>query len=67
MLFIDAVFAPERWRSRLLWRYDRGSHPRSGGVLRGGMAAEFQVTDWQELTIQHRYVLGAGTPLGSGG
>jgi ubiquinone/menaquinone biosynthesis C-methylase UbiE len=67
MLFIDAVYAPERWRSRVLWRYDRGSHPRSGDVLRGAMAAEFQVTDWDELTIQHRYVLGAGAPLGSGG
>jgi SAM-dependent methyltransferase len=63
MLFIDAVEAPERWRSRVLWRYDRGSHPRTIEALQKSMAAEFQITHWEVLTIQHRFVLGAGTPV----
>ena len=62
MLFMDAVRTPDRWRNRLLWRYDRGSHPRSIEALRHAMAAEFQITHWEVLTTQHRFVLGAGTP-----
>jgi len=64
MLFMDAVQAPERWRSRMLWRYDRGSHPRTVEAVRQAMAAEFQIARWDVFTIHHRYVLGAGTPTG---
>ena len=60
MLFIDAVVAPERWRSRVLWRYDRGSRPRTVEALRQAMAAEFQITEWDVFTIHHRYLFGAG-------
>ena len=64
LVFLDAVRAPERWRSRVLWRYDRGSHPRAVETLRQAMASEFLITHWEVLTIHHRYVLGAGTPKG---
>jgi SAM-dependent methyltransferase len=63
MLFIDAVHAPERWRSRVLWRYDRGSHPRTIETLRQAMAAEFHITHSEVFTIHHRYVINAGTPI----
>jgi SAM-dependent methyltransferase len=61
MLFIDAVYAPERWRSRLLWRYDRGSHPRTAEALRQAMANEFQITQWEVFAIVHQYLFTAGT------
>jgi ubiquinone/menaquinone biosynthesis C-methylase UbiE len=62
MLFIDAVNAPERWRSRVLWRYDRGAHPRTIEMLKQAMASEFEVTRWEVFATLHRYVFGAGTP-----
>ena len=61
MLFIDAVQAPERWRSRLLWRYDRGSHPRTVEALRQAMAVELQITHSEVFTIHHRYLFSEGT------
>ena len=61
MLFVDAVQAPDRWRSQVLWRYDRGSHPRTIEELRAAMAAQLQITDTELVTIHHRYVISAGT------
>jgi SAM-dependent methyltransferase len=63
MLFIDPVHAQERWRSRALWRYDRGSHPRSIETLQRAMASEFDLAHWEVFVIHHRYVFGVGTPL----
>jgi SAM-dependent methyltransferase len=63
MLFIDAVQARERWRSRALWRYDRGAHPRSIETLRQAMASEFDIAHWEVFATHHRYVFGVGTPL----
>jgi SAM-dependent methyltransferase len=63
MVFIDAVVAPERWRSRVLWRYDRGSRPRTVDALREAMAREFQITEWDVFTIHHRYLFSAGVRI----
>jgi SAM-dependent methyltransferase len=63
MLFIDAVKAPERWRSRVLWRYDRGAHPRLVDTLRQAMASEFGIAHWEVFDNFHRYAFGLGIPL----
>ena len=63
MLFIDAVRAPERWRSRALWRFDRGAHPRLVATLRQSMAARFDIAHWEVFAYYHRYVFGVGVPL----
>lgn len=60
VIFLDAVWSPERWRGRLLWRYDRGAHPRTAESLRAAMAARFRLEAWETMTVQHRYVLGVG-------
>ena len=60
MLFIDAVLAPERFRSRLLWRYDRGSHPRTSEVLKEAMAKELKIQKWDDFAHHFRYVFLAG-------
>jgi ubiquinone/menaquinone biosynthesis C-methylase UbiE len=65
MLYIDSVSAPERWRSRLLWRYDRGSHPRTIDMLRQAMGAKFEIVHWEVFVTHHRYVFGVGIPFGS--
>jgi ubiquinone/menaquinone biosynthesis C-methylase UbiE len=61
-VFLDAVAAPDRWRSRILWRYDRGSHPRSGDVLRSLFESTFRVESWTRFAVHHEYVLGVGEP-----
>lgn len=60
LLLLDAVKAPDRLQSRLLWRYDRGSHPRPIDTLRQAAAQEFEVEDWEVFATHHRYVLGVG-------
>jgi len=62
MLFIDPVLAPERFRNRLLWRYDRGSHPRTPETLREAMSRDFDLAHWEDFAVQFRYVFGVGIP-----
>jgi|SRR5581483_11407637 len=62
VIFLDAVWTPESTVSRLLWRYDRGSFPRSGDRLRELMAQSFDLIHNETYTIYHQYVLFAGTP-----
>ncbi len=59
-LFLDAVAAPSRLRSRLLWRYDRGSHPRDARDLRAVFVRYFDIVTWTTFTIHHAYVIGVG-------
>lgn len=61
-VFVDAVAAPSRLRSRLLWRYDRGAFPRDVGDLRAMFERFFDVLTWTTLAIHHVYVIGVGAP-----
>ena len=56
VFFLDAVVTPAR-TSRLLWRYDRGRHPRPAEVLRRELAARFEIVSVDEFTIRHRYLV----------
>jgi ubiquinone/menaquinone biosynthesis C-methylase UbiE len=56
LLFLDAVVAPTR-KSRLLWRYDRGRHPRSADRLLEELRARFGIESQEQFTILHRYLL----------
>ncbi len=61
-LFIDAIWSPERSRSRLLWALDRGSHPRSEETLRALIGRRFQVDHWERFAVHHEYVLAVCRP-----
>lgn len=61
LVFIDAILDRESWRSRVLWRYDRGSYARPAEVMRSAMATEFHIEHWDEFAIHHRYVLAVGS------
>ncbi|HKW72609.1 MAG TPA: class I SAM-dependent methyltransferase [Candidatus Dormibacteraeota bacterium] len=61
LVFLDAILDPDRLRSRVLWRYDRGSYARPAEVIRSAMAAEFEIEHWEEFAIHHRYVLAVGS------
>lgn len=60
LFFLDAVVTPAL-ASRLLWRYDRGRHPRTADSLRKQLAMRFDIVSDEEFTILHRYLLVTGS------
>jgi SAM-dependent methyltransferase len=56
LVFVDAVATP-RFRSRLLWRYDRGAQPRTVARLVEAVRALFDVAAVESFRIHHDYVL----------
>jgi SAM-dependent methyltransferase len=60
VVFFDAVASP-RMTSRLLWRYDRGRHPRPADVLQRELAARFRLETVEEFTALHRYLIVTGS------
>ncbi|HRF96979.1 MAG TPA: class I SAM-dependent methyltransferase, partial [Aggregatilineales bacterium] len=54
----DPVWAPKRMAGRLLWKYDRGSFPRTPETLRTALSKNGQVVHWENFAIFHRYVIG---------
>lgn len=61
-VFVEAVWAPSSPIGRLLWKYDRGSHPRSPHVLREAIERWFGVSRWEQFAILHHYVLCIAIP-----
>jgi SAM-dependent methyltransferase len=59
-VFVDPVWDPARRRGRLLWRYDRGSFPRSEATLRTAISSCFAINRWDVFAIHHRYVICVG-------
>lgn len=59
-VLLDAVFAPCRLPGRLLWKIDRGAHPKTADNLRAALASRFEVLQWEQFAIYHRYVLAVG-------
>jgi uncharacterized protein YbaR (Trm112 family) len=56
LFFLDGVATPAIV-SRILWRYDRGRHPRTAELLRKEIGRRFEVVVDEEFTVLHRYVL----------
>jgi SAM-dependent methyltransferase len=54
--FFDAISVPDRFISRMLWRHDRGAHPRTQEQLVTVLRRHFRVVDCVQHTILHRYV-----------
>jgi SAM-dependent methyltransferase/uncharacterized protein YbaR (Trm112 family) len=65
LVFVDAVVSP-RIRSRLLWRYDRGRHPRTVDRLVEAVGAAFDVAEVERFRIHHEYALITGHPRARG-
>ena len=63
-IFFDAVWEPSRWTGRLLWKYDRGSYPRTKGSLKTLIGSHCTIIHWQEINIFHKYILCTGTKIG---
>jgi ubiquinone/menaquinone biosynthesis C-methylase UbiE len=65
-VLLDAVWRPARLPGRLLWRYDRGSFPRTDAVLRIAIERHFEIVRWEEFALWHAYVAAVGRPRKSG-
>jgi SAM-dependent methyltransferase len=62
-VFHDPVVT-HRLTSKVLWHFDRGSHPRPWYVLEEWMERYFTVEHVERYTIHHTYVLLVGRPKG---
>jgi SAM-dependent methyltransferase len=61
LVFVDPV-KTDALISRMLWKYDRGSHPRRAETLRTMARAHFDLEHDEEYVIYHRYWLCAARP-----
>ena len=62
LVFVDAVWAPSRPIARLIWRYDRGSFPRTEAALITAISDESTIESWERFAVFHQYVLGVAKP-----
>jgi ubiquinone/menaquinone biosynthesis C-methylase UbiE len=53
----DAIWAPGRRTGRLIWRYDRGTFPRTADVLRETISRRLAVRCWDQFAIWHEYII----------
>lgn len=67
LVFLDAVRVDSRPLSRLLWRYDRGRHPRNREEILEAIGREFLIRNVVDFSVYHRYLLCVATPRSSPG
>ena len=60
LLFVEAMWEPKRFTGRLLWKFDRGSHPRSAAYLRLLLQRKFKLIHVEQFSLYHTYLLCAG-------
>lgn len=61
LIFLDAVQATSVV-SNLLWKYDRGSHPRKAETLRSAIEQWFDVDHEERYSVYHHYWLCTARP-----
>ena len=62
-ILVDGVWKPERRIGRMLWRYDRGSYPRTAETLRALFSTYFGISYEETIMILHEYLLCTGVKL----
>jgi ubiquinone/menaquinone biosynthesis C-methylase UbiE len=60
LLLLDAVWAPERYLGKLIWKYDRGSYPRTAEYLHSVISQQFRIIYSERYAVYHEYVLYRG-------
>jgi ubiquinone/menaquinone biosynthesis C-methylase UbiE len=55
LVFMDGVRRPDLPLSQLLWRYDRGAHPRSFEELRPFLTEFFDIVEEKRFTVFHEH------------
>jgi SAM-dependent methyltransferase len=62
LLFLEPLRNEGRRISRLLWKYDRGRHPRSREELLALLGVAFELVDVREFAVYHEYVICLAAP-----
>lgn len=62
LVFVDAVEQKNSWLRTTLWKYDRGSFPRSAETLATMMARYFKLEHQESYSKLYKYVLFVGIP-----
>jgi ubiquinone/menaquinone biosynthesis C-methylase UbiE len=62
LIFLDALDT-SRWQSMLMWKYDRGSHPRSEQTLTAAIEQHFSIEKSETYSVYHHYLLVSAKPL----
>ena len=63
LIVLDPVERKTSIVSRTLWKYDRGSHPRSVETLCAAMSASFSIEQTERFAVLHEYLICVGSPL----
>ncbi|MFZ2113854.1 MAG: class I SAM-dependent methyltransferase [Solirubrobacteraceae bacterium] len=63
LVFLDPLASSGPGIASLLWRYDRGSYPRSAETLLAELGRRFEIDRVDRFRVFHRYVLCGGRPL----
>jgi ubiquinone/menaquinone biosynthesis C-methylase UbiE len=62
LVFLDGLEDRSSWVSNVMWRYDRGSHPRTEEHLLSKLRQYFELDVIQRYKIYHHYLLCTGRP-----
>jgi ubiquinone/menaquinone biosynthesis C-methylase UbiE len=62
LIFLDALEQKISPMSNFMWRYDRGSYPRTAERLISMLGRHFVIEETQRYSIYHHYLLCVGRP-----
>ena len=57
LVFVDSVWSERPSLGRVLWRYDRGAHPRTAERLVGALEGAFEIESTDRFRAIHRCIL----------
>jgi ubiquinone/menaquinone biosynthesis C-methylase UbiE len=61
LIFLEPLDT-DAWQSAVMWKYDRGSHPRTAQTLTTTIERQFTIEQSESYSIYHRYLLLSATP-----
>jgi ubiquinone/menaquinone biosynthesis C-methylase UbiE len=59
-IFVDPVWETGKLAGRLLWKYDRGSYPRTAECLRSVVSNHYRLIHDAQYSVHHEYLLCVG-------
>ena len=62
LIFVDCLLN-DRWLAKVLWRLDRGSHPRPAAMLRQAVGRAFQIREEERFRLAHELILLVAQPM----
>ncbi len=62
LIFMDGYRYDSSFISKLMWKYDRGSHPRYPDAILAAIQKWFDIERKTEFAVYHHYLICTGTP-----